>query len=379
VKESTRFFKQVAQWRTHISHLTRPSQLAILILPMLLLGLSFRTEAQTEIAKKPTKITQGAAEPTNEESSKKSNKKKGPKVTGYIQFHFNQPIDTNNNGAAPSRFRVQRARLTLEGKVNKRVSYEMDIDPQSPQISGIMRDAFVNIKLLPHHTLRLGQQKVKFGYINQRSSSALYVVNRPEMADALSRGINLRDIGVSMLGKMPLGGGLHFKYAISLVNGAGLNVQQDNNKAKNVSGRIGLFNKGDGTEWRFGVSGAGGDMFETSNNPLYDGGYFTDFKRVGTDFLIDRSRFALNGEFVIGKHEEKERDLKETVNGYYLTLVGKTSLSIGPLLSYDAFDSEDRLTAGGYYGKPSAPFRLLLNYEKRQSDDRLYLWMLTRF
>ena len=365
MRKSVRVFKQAAQF----------------VLPMLLLGFSVSLQAQTEVAEKPTNIPQGieSETPESDSSGKNSDKKKGPKVKGYLQYHFNQPIDTNNNGAAPSRFRVQRARVTLEGNVNERVSYELDIDPRSPQVTGLMRDAFVDIQLHAHHKLRLGQHKVKFGYINQRSSSSLYVVNRPEMADALSRGINLRDLGASMLGEMPLSGGRHFEYAISVVNGAGLNAQQDNNKAKNVSGRIGLFNEGDGTEWQFGVSGAVGDMFEVSNNPIYDGGYFRDFKRVGTDFLIERSRFVLNGEYVLGQHKEKERQRKETLNGYYLTLVGKTSRSIGPLLSYDGIDSEGRLTAGGYYGKPRDDVRLLLNYERRTGDDRVYLWMLTRF
>jgi hypothetical protein len=220
---------------------------------------------------------------------------------------------------------------------------------------------------------------VKFGYVNQRSSSSLYVVNRPEMARELSRGINLRDIGATLMGEVPVsGGGLHLKYDVSVVNGAGLNVQQDNNHAKNVSGRIGLFNEEGDTEWQVGVSGAIGDIFNISTNPIYDGGYFMDFKRVGTDFLVDRSRFAVNGEYAVGQHEEKERSRKKILHGYYLTLVGKTTSSIGPVLRYDGFDGEGRLTAGGYYGEPSAPVRLLLNYEKRVSDDRVYLWMLTR-
>ena len=348
-------------------------------------GISSGSWAQTEVASKPTQIPQGISAPEDSEApasvaAKKGNKKKGPNITGYIQYHFNQPIDTNNNGAAPSRFRIQRARVTLKGNANKRVSYELDIDPRSPQLTGVMRDAYVDIELYKRHKLRLGQHKVKFGYVNQRSSSSLYVVNRPEMATDLSRGINLRDIGVSFLGEMPVSdGGMHFEYAVSIVNGSGVNVQQDNNKAKNVSGRIGLFNEQGGNEWQLGVSAAVGDMFRTSNNPIYDGGYFRDFKRVGTDFLIDRSRFAVNGEYAVGKHEKKERNRSKTIAGYYVTMVGKTTETMGPMLRFDGVDGGGRVTAGGYYGVPTAPFRLLLNYEKRSSDDRLYLWMLSRF
>ena len=359
---------------------------AVVILPLLLLGISSGSGAQTEVAAKPTKIPQGVStpgdsdEPTSAAAQKKSKKNKGPNVTGYIQYHFNQPIDTNNNGAAPSRFRIQRARVTLTGNANKRVSYELDIDPRSPQLTGVMRDAYIDVKLHKNHKLRLGQHKVKFGYVNQRSSSSLYAVNRPDMANDLSRGINLRDIGASLMGEMPVnGGGLHFEYAVSVVNGSGRNVQQDNNKAKNVSGRIGLFNEQGDNEWQLGVSAAVGDMFRTSNNPIYDGGYFRDFTRVGTDFLIDRSRFAVNGEYAIGKHEEEERDRSKTIAGYYVTAIGKTTETMGPMLRFDGVDGGGRVTAGGYYGVPKAPFRVLLNYEKRTSDDRLYLWVLSRF
>jgi hypothetical protein len=147
-----------AQWRTHIRCRAGLKRSALLILPLLLLGLNSSSDAQTEVAERPSEGTQGLSTPVaaapSSEASKKPKKKKGPNVTGYLQYHFNQPIDTNNNGAAPSRFRVQRARLTLEGEVNDRVSYEMDIDPRSPELSGLMRDAFVNVELHQHHTLR---------------------------------------------------------------------------------------------------------------------------------------------------------------------------------------------------------------------------------
>ncbi len=350
------------------------------MLSVLLLGYCASIEAQTEVAERPADVSTASAVEVPRSTATQEVSKSGPQVSGYLQYHFNQPIDTNNNGAAPSRFRIQRARLTLKGNVNERVTYELDIDPRSPQLTGLMRDAFVDVRLHPHHKLRLGQHKVKFGYVNQRSSSSLYTVNRPEMAFDLSRGINLRDIGATLMGRVPMtGSGLHFKYDISVVNGAGVNVQQDNNKSKNVSGRIGLFNKQGKGEWRLGVSGAIGDMFRVSNNPVYDGGYFRDFKRVGADFLVDRSRFAVNGEYAIGKHDEKERNKSKTLSGYYVTLVGKATETMGPMLRLDGVDGSGRLTAGGYYGKPSAPFRLLLNYEKRSSDDRVYLWMLSRF
>ena len=299
-----------------------------------------------------------------------------PKVTGYMQNHFNYPI-----GGGEFRFRVQRARVGVEGRVNSRITYEIDVDPRAPDHAGTLRDAFFNVKLNKRHTLRLGQHKVKFGFINQRSSSRLYVVNRPEMADELSRGINLRDIGATLIGKGPKGGGARLDYAFSVVNGAGMNAQRDDNKAKNLSGRVGFSGKKESYKWTLGASAAHGDKFETSNNPIYDGGYFVKFDRAGTDFFLDHDRFDLNGEFAIGKH--KDRGDKETIHGYYMTFVGKSSRGIGPVLSYDSInDTQDvRVTLGAYYGERNEDFRVLMNYEFRGAVDtgRFYLWSLVRF
>ena len=301
----------------------------------------------------------------------------GPDVGGYIQYTFNQPV-----GGGENRFRIQRARLSLEGHVNDLVSYEMDIDPRAPEHAGTLRDAFFNIEFRPGHVLRLGQHKTKFGYINNRSSSRLYTVNRPELADELSRGLNLRDIGASLIISRPLSAGRDVEYWLSVVNGAGMNVQRDNNNAKNVFGRIGLKSKGDSRKWRWGVSGAIGDKLEPSNNPLYAdlGGYYIDFKRVGTDFQIDTDRLHIATEFLIGSHED--RGNKETVHGYYVTMAGKTSGNWGPLLSYDSMnDTENvRFVIGGYHGKPNDDLRFLVNYEFRDAVDtgRFYLWSLVR-
>ena len=303
--------------------------------------------------------------------------KRAPEVSGYIQFHFNQPV-----GGAENRFRIHRARLTVEGEVSKRISYEMDIDPRAPDHAGTLRDAFFNIEFRPGHVLRLGQQKTKFGYINNRSSSRLYTVNRPELADELSRGLNLRDIGASLIISRPLSPGRDVEYWLSVVNGAGMNVQRDNNDAKNVFGRIGLKSKSDARKWRWGVSGAIGDKLEPSGNPLYAdrGGYYIDFKRVGTDFQVDTDRIHVATEFLIGSHED--RGDKETVHGYYLTLAGKTSGQWGPVISYDSMnDTENvRVTVGGYHGKPNDDFRVLLNYEFRGAVDvgRFYIWTVVR-
>ena len=324
---------------------------------------------------------------------------KGPKVYGYIQVQrVNLPVDGNGDGETnEGRARVQRARLSVEGVINKHISYEMDIDPRALEVNGLMRDAYFNLKLSDTHRLRIGQQKTIFGYENQRSSSQLYMVNRSELSDNMARGVHLRDQGVSLRGRRALGGGTRLSYDVAVVNGAGMNVQRDNNKAKNVWGRVGLRNaRGADRKWMWGLSAGIGDQWEqyepqeiiaATDSTDEVTGYFIDFKRFGTDFRIEQSRFDLNGEFAIGP--EKELGDEETVYAYYLTAIGKMSRPYGPLLRYEAFlDEFTRWTVGAYYGEPNDAFRVLFNYEFRWeegdiidnvADDRLYLWTQVRF
>ena len=323
----------------------------------------------------------------------------GPKVYGYIQVQvLNQPIDSNGDGEVnEGRSRVQRARLSVEGVINRYINYEMDIDPRAPDVGGLMRDAYFDLKISDTNRLRIGQHKTTFGFENRRSSSRLYMVNRTELSDNMARGLNLRDIGVTLMGRRALGGGTRFSYDATVVNGAGMNVQRDNNKKKNFFGRAGLRNaRGADRGWQWGISGAVGDQFEgldpdeiiaATDSTEAVTGHFIKFKRVGTDFLLERSRFDVNGEFAIGP--QKELGDEETIYAYYLTLIGKMARPFGPLLRYEAFlDEFTRWTVGAYYGEPSDDFRVLLNYEFRWeegdvidnvADDRLYLWTQVRF
>ena len=70
-------------------------------------------------------------------------KKDKVKVSGVLQTHFLHRFDSNDDGEVrANRFRVQRPRISFKGKVNRHVSYDVMIDPRSPDISGVLRDAF---------------------------------------------------------------------------------------------------------------------------------------------------------------------------------------------------------------------------------------------
>ena len=320
------------------------------------------------------------------------------KVSGVLQTHFLHRFDSNDDGKVrANRFRVQRARISFKGKVNRHVSYDVMIDPRSPDISGVLRDAFFDVReVIPRHRLRIGQQKTQFGYENGRSSSRLYTVNRAEVSDNVARGdTTLRDIGVGLIGNWPIIKGLRLEDAITVVNGTGMNMPDDT-KRKNIWGRVGVRYKGMGAVTRLGVSAANGDNNDTGDDPLdsADDFIFT-FKRLGTDVQIDHDHFRLNAEYAKAEDDVEEEIVE--LSGYYLLLVGKTPWRMGPIVRYDTFDDDGdifrRWTLGLYYGRPRDEFRVLVNYERQEDevelddgsievtrgDDRFYVWTQVRF
>lgn len=242
-----------------------------------------------------------------------------------------------------------------------------------------------------------------------KSSTELFAVNRTEVSDNLSRGLTLRDIGIGLIGSIPLNETWQIEDAITVVNGAGLNVQNDDTSRKSVWGRIGLRHKTGADSWeRLGISGGSGDYIDIDDpiDPVDD--ILVDFDRIGIDFEMDRKWFFLSSEYVSGVDQTKgvgvipeEPDPDEPpeipeperleLDGYYVNIVGKTPWDIGPIVRYDSFDNIfARWTFGAYYGKRKSPFRVMLNYEYRKKfedslgdigrgDDKVYLWMQVRF
>jgi hypothetical protein len=315
---------------------------------------------------------------------------KPPKVFGFIQVHYRHAFATGSNGAVDyDDFRVQRARVGVKGKVLPWVGYDIEIDPRAPEVTGILRDAFISVHVIPRHEIRIGQQKTQFGYENRESSTHLYAVNRTEVSDNLARGVTLRDIGLGLIGDIKLGHGWRIEDAFTVVNGNGMNTQADDTWLKSSWGRLGIrWKKGrlGGLDARLGVSGAYGDFIDTGdldNDPSDD--FRLKFKRVGGDLEIDHKWFFLSGEFVYGWDEDTKTHEKEQPLGYYANLVIKTPVNVGPIVRYDAATDFERWTFGAYYDLafpevPEVAFRLMVNYELRRNvdgeraDDKLYVF-----
>lgn len=335
-------------------------------------------------------LQQAAAPPdtTQQDSTRRRRRGATVRVSGYTQVFYKGRRDANADGfTEPGVFRVQRVRLNFKGDLTRHVSYDVEIDPRAPDITGILRDAFISLDYLPRHEIRIGQQKTLFGHENPTSSSRLFTVNRSEVSDFLSRGINLRDIGIGVVGSVRLGGGFRLEDAVTLVNGSGLNVQADSTARKNVWGRLGVRYRSGDLTLRLGVSGASGDQQEPADSGPPPVAPFTfTFTRYGADFVVDHPRVHFAAEYIAGDDRAPASvpGAGGHRSGYYAILVGKTPWGFGPLVRYDAVEEFQRWTVGGYVGLPADDVSLLANYEVFRDalgkhDDRFYLRLQVRY
>ena len=314
-----------------------------------------------------------------------------PRVSGYVQIHYRYAFKTGSDTLVDNDdFRVQRVRLGVDGDILPWLSYEIEVDPRAPEVTGVLRDAYLTLRVIPRHKLRIGQQKTQFGYENRESSTRLFAVNRTDVSDNLSRGVNLRDIGVGLIGNVKLGKGWRLEDAVTVVNGAGMNVQNDDTRMKDVWGRLGIrWKRRDFGDWtaRLGASGGIGDHVDPGDTLSTTADDFRlKFRRLGADLEIDHEFFFLSAEYVAGWDENAKTGATEEPFGYYVNLIGKTPWKIGPVIRYDVLGDEfQRWTLGAFYGLQDEPFRVLLNYELRlkkddlRGDDKLYVWVQAKF
>ena len=220
---------------------------------------------------------------------KKAKGRPAPEISGALQIIYKERFDKDGDDEVePSLFRIQRVKIRIEGELTERVSYQVQIDPRSPLIENVLRDAYVDYDLLPggaiDQKIRAGQMRTPFGYENWASSSDLYTPNRTEVSELHGRGITNRDIGVGLIGDVPLGGGFRLENAMSITNGAGMGAQADDDNKKNYFGKLnGRYKNKDRdlTVWLGGSAGMGTLNEEGIPGVPTDPGEHVEFKRVG--------------------------------------------------------------------------------------------------
>ncbi len=369
---------------------------------LLALLLSSRAAAEAEPDADPDSVPEIAAdgpplidEPRLEQARGKQRKKKRgegltPKISGYLQVFFKKRFDTDEtHGREPSLFRIQRMRLAISGRVVDKVRYQVEIDPRAPEVAGVLRDAYLELRHIPHHKIRIGQQKTPWGYENLESSSRLYTVTRSELSEGAGRGLTLRDIGIAIKGRIPVAERWDVEDHVALVNGAGMNTQVDPTTTKNVWGRIGTRYRSPAQTLtvRAGVSFGIGDYVEPEDpGPPVIPPLEVSFKRIGIDVQVDSRWAFVVGEAALASDETSEApgEPDRTISWYVLA-AGKTPWAVGPVVRYDTSNGDGlkRWTMGGYWGAIDARLRAMATYEVFEDDTgphdhRLLLWTQVR-
>jgi hypothetical protein len=287
-----------------------------------------------------------------------------------------------------STFEIRRARIGARGEVAPAIGYAILFDASDVSL----KDAYVGVKKVPGLEIRAGQWKTPFGYEQVESDTKLLWVNSSLPVAALARGVDSRDLGLGLLGKWTVPGGVVAELAVSGVNGAGPNKKDDLNE-KNVWGRAGVSAKlGPATVRAGGSYGAGRQVSalgtdgkfgpQGTGTPTLDDTYFY-FQTYGADVTLDTPWLFAAAEVI-----QSERDFSKftsptavtrsslTARGWYAGVYGKTPWNVGPVFRVDRLDPNRsavddvglRYTLGAYVDVQPVNARLVFNYELDESD-----------
>jgi phosphate-selective porin len=223
-------------------------------------------------------------------------------------------------------------------------------------------DAFVAWEKYNWARIAMGSFKQPFGREVVKACWDLTTIDRAIVSDQLVS--PQRDYGIMVLGGNKYN---RFNYRISLMNGRGLNVKDNNNK-KDIIGRV-TYQLFDflslGANFRYGFPNN-----DTDTRTTYGG-----------DFLIDLNNLHIQGEYIYdtgdynraagGGCGSEPLELGERRDGAYAMIWYDTKWNIQPVFKYEFFDQDldikkigyqERMTIGVNYfvGKM---FRIQLNYQ----------------
>lgn len=121
---------------------------------------------------------------------------------GYVQFDWrgypDWPVTPGSGRLAFDTLQVRRARVGVDGRLGRRLTYEVTFDPQDLDDT-FVRDAYGRWRFTRKLELQLGQFKVPGGRDYLESARTLDFMERPALAQMASAG---RDLGAMALGDL---------------------------------------------------------------------------------------------------------------------------------------------------------------------------------
>ena len=303
-------------------------------------------------------------------------------VFGYIQPQYN----TYFTDQGENTFNFKRARIGVRGRVNRSFSYYFVLET-SAFIGGgdaYLLDAFVTWDKHEWTKISLGSFKQPFSREVATACHSLTTIDRSIVADQLVA--PQRDMGLMLLGGSSK---TKFRYALALMNGRGLGVN-DNNENKDVIGRASyqLFDfMNVGASYRYGYPNNADDTRTT----------------YGIDALIKYKDFTLQGEYIYDEGDynraagggcgSEPLELGEKRDGAYIMLSYDVNKKLQPVFKYEYFDQDIDIKKIGYQERMTiglnyffnAKTRLQINYQSNietyisTDNDALLMQVQVRF
>lgn len=294
-----------------------------------------------------------------------------PRLSGYVQAGYEW-----SDGS--SSFFIKRVRLDLRGALARTLDYRVQLEfASSPKIV----DAYLQYRPFRQLNFKLGEYKIPFTIENtdyvplkfelieyplalQRLMGFAEPIGGRYVGGAMQGGETLkdtgRDMGLTLHGSFfPCGERALLSYDVGVLNGAGINLR-DNNRSKDVVARLALRP----------VRGL------TLSGSWYGGEYGADClerQRVSAGVCYDRGRGVVRGEWIGGRtgYAATEEYAAGTFDssGWYVLGGVRLTPTLMPVVRYDTLlpdtasaDSRQTNWTAGILWHPVRPLRCQLNY-----------------
>lgn len=311
-------------------------------------------------------------------------------VTGFIQPQYNyfmNGTDNNGNSLDKNNFTFNRARIGVMGSIPYDIDYYCSIEYsafKSQQKTPHLLDAYVSYTRFGKWAkFAIGQFKSPFSLEQNTACSGLYTVNRSEVVNQLAG--PQRDMGLMISGGND---SLHINYSIGILNGTGMNVEDDNQN-KNIAGRV-VYVPMDNLK-------IGGSFNFGKINPTDPANQLNNTRRFGGDIQYKVSNILLQSEYIYGQDElfsaskipvyggcggivgfETKQPGTYSKSGFWVMLSYMTNWNLEPVLKFDTWNSDHQtagkttnyITAGlNYYVNDYS--RLQINYVNVQESSAI--------
>lgn len=281
-----------------------------------------------------------------------------PRLSGYMQTGWNY----NSLGSGTSTFQIKRLRLLLDGTINDRASFRLQVEALSGlpahhngQKSIQVIDAYATYKVCDALSVRAGQFNSPLCYENYNLSPATMetidfssLSSRVVFRNAIGYDYSDfgRDLGIMVMGDLfPTGKGYtRLSYNVSLTNGH-LPSIDDNNKSKEVQGVI-FYRPG-----RFLNIKAGYNFGEFTGEKNPEGHKYQPMHRGVAGIWYDNpTGIDLRGEYGICNARHNGRDIVKE-NTFYILAAWHLGKFL-PVIRYDyCRDSVEKATLAGNFDK----------------------------